>query len=351
MDTGGGPLTIKRIVEDFTDYEYYVSGNNGVFMDHFQSVLPPSHILELRGPNLPLNLYLLVKFCRSRSIDILHIHGRGAASFARFVKIFLPKIKTVYTPNGFYPDSLRSPLRQIYILGERLLFALTDIIFFVSLSEQSTFSKNVGIKMPNKKFMYIQNYIDIHLPVNKRPLPYRHTLPYSPKFLFIGRLSRQKGVDILMESLKLIDQNFQATIIGYGEMEDYLKTEIEKNLKDKVIFIGKLNEAFRYMPNFDALLLPSRFEGLPFTVLEAMLYRLPLIVTPCNGTSDLVNDTNGYVAHSVDADAFAAAIRRFMNDFINKKNFIHELLDQNYDLVKREYSVEAVRQKINKLYQ
>jgi glycosyltransferase involved in cell wall biosynthesis len=312
--------------------------------------LPPTHILKMKGANLALNLYLLIRFCKSRSIDILHVHGRGAASFARFVKIFLPRIKIVYTPNGFYPKSLKWPLRLGYILGERILFGLTDIVFFVSLSEQSTFSKSLGIKMPNRKFMYIQNYIDVHLVESKKALPYKHPLPHTPTFLFIGRLSEQKGVDILVESLRLVKENFQVTAIGYGEMEDYLKTEIEKDLKNRIAFIGKLNEAFRYMPNFDALLLPSRFEGLPFTVLEAMLYRLPLIVTPCNGTKDLVNDTNGYVAQSIDARGFATAIRNFIDDYVNKRNVIDRIVEQNYELVRSEYSVEAVKQKIKTLY-
>ena len=350
MDTGGGPLTIKRIVEDFNEYEYYVSGNPGVFMDHFQTMLPSSHILKLKGPNLPLNLSLLVKFCNSKSIDILHVHGRGAASFARFVKIFIPKIKVVYTPNGFYPKSLRWPFRAFYVLGERLLLTLTDKVFFVSLSERSTFSKSLGVKLNNEKFIYIQNYIDVNLVQTKSALPYRHPLNHSPKFLFIGRLSQQKGVDILIESLRLVDEDFQVTIIGYGEMEEYLKNEIGKNLINKVTFIGKLNEAFRYMPNFDALLLPSRFEGLPFTILEAMLYRLPVIVTPCNGTKDLINDTNGYVAQSIGPGAFAGAIKRFINDFRLNKESIERIINQNENLVKSEYSLEAVNQKINDLY-
>jgi glycosyltransferase involved in cell wall biosynthesis len=220
----------------------------------------------------------------------------------------------------------------------------------VSLSEQATFSKSLGLKSSNNKFLYIQNYIDETLLQSKGMLPYKHTLNHTPKFLFIGRLSPQKGIDILIDSLRQVTENFQVTIIGYGEMEEYLKTEIAKDLATRVTFIGKLNEAFRYMPNFDALLLPSRFEGLPFTVLEAMLYRLPLIVTPCNGTKDLINDTNGYVAKSIDAVSYAISIRRFINDFQNNKEFIKATIERNDQLVRHQYSLEAVRQKINELY-
>jgi glycosyltransferase involved in cell wall biosynthesis len=350
MDTGGGPLTIKRIVEDFPAYSYYVSGNPGVYMEHFKKILPASNILGLRGPNLLLNLRLLISFCRQHKIDILHVHGRGAASFARFVKLFIPRIKIIYTPNGFFPKSLSFPLRSLYVIGERILFTLTDLVFFVSESEQETFSKSLKLNIHNRKFIYIQNYINSDLTVIKPPIPYQHPFAQRPRYLFIGRLSMQKGIDILMESLKLVKGDFQVSIIGYGEMEDYLKLEIEKSFKDKVAFVGKVNEAFRYMPNFDALLLPSRFEGLPFTILEAMLYRLPLIVTPCNGTIDLVKNDNGYVAKGIDANSFATAVDAFSSDFQNNRDKIQYFINTNYTKVTKEYSKEAVQEKIKRLY-
>ncbi len=350
MDTGGGPLTIKRIVEDFPEYTYYVSGNPGVFMNHFEKILPASHILGLKGTRLLLNLRLLVSFCKGNEIGILHIHGRGAASFARFVKLFIPQIKIIYTPNGFFPRSLPFPLRILYILGEKILFSLTDLVFFVSESELSTFSKSLKIKAPNAKFIYIQNYINTDLTETKKAIPYQHPFSQSPKYLFIGRLSKQKGVDILMGALRLIKGDFQVSIIGYGEMEEYLRREIEKDLKDKVVFLGKLNEAFRYMPNFDALLLPSRFEGLPFTVLEAMLYGLPLIVTPCNGTIDVIDQRSGYVADAIDSVSFAKAIQDFCDDFRHDKKVIDEMTERNLTRVKTDYSLNAVREKIHYLY-
>jgi len=350
MDTGGGPLTIKRIVEDFREYEYFVSGNPGVYMEHFKKILPASHILGLKGPNLFFNLWLLITFCRRNSIDILHVHGRGAASFARFVKIFRPKTKVVYTPNGFFPKSLPFLIRQLYVLGERVLFLLTDLVFFVSRSEQATFARSLWLKNQNKKFIYIQNYINEDLLKEKPMLPFEHMTDRSPKFLFIGRLSMQKGVDILIESLKIFDDAFHLTVIGYGEMEDYLRGEIKNDFAHSIDFKGKVNEAFRYMPNFDALLLPSRFEGLPFTVLEAMLYRLPLIVTPCNGTIDLMGEGNGYVSESIDAVSFAKAVSNFCRDFKHDKNRIQEMISRNFQIVRTEYSMNAVKEKINYLY-
>jgi len=350
MDTGGGPLTIKRIIEDFQDYEYFVAGNNGVYMQHFAGKFPQDHLLYLRGMNLPLNIWLIWRFCLKHEIDILHVHGRGAASFARFVKFLKPSIKIVYTPNGFFPKSLRPPVRQLYLFLERFLFSITDFVFFVSKSEQNTFDLSIP-RLNKSKFIYIQNYLN---PTEEyfQPLPYSHPVPTAIKFLFIGRLSPQKGIDILVEALKQIAiENFHVTIVGYGEQEEFLLKSIEQEpLKGKVTYLGKIHEAFRLMPNFDALLLPSRFEGLPFTLLEAMWFKLPLIVTPANGIVDLLNDGNSYMSKAIDASAFAEKIREFISDIKSNSAKIESFVLKNLHDVKTEYSKEAVKEKIDTLY-
>lgn len=350
MDTGGGPLTIKRIVEDFKDYEYFVSGNKGVFMDYFSKVLSPGKLLYLKGMNLPLNLWMICRFCARHKIDIVHVHGRGAASFARFVKLFRPSTKIIYTPNGFFPDSLTPIKRRLYLILERFLFSFTDLVFFVSRSEQAMFSTSIP-GLNESKFIYIQNYLT---PTEEyfNPLPYAHDSTAKVKFLFIGRLSPQKGVDILIEALKKVrDKDFHVTVVGYGEDEEYLRKEISNPpLQGKVTFLGKVHEAYRLMPNFDALLLSSRFEGLPFTILEAMWFRLPLVVTPAQGIVDLLNENNSYISAAIESSAYSEKIDRFMEDFTHNRPKIDSFVSANFSLLKTEYSREAVKDKIDRLY-
>jgi glycosyltransferase involved in cell wall biosynthesis len=353
MDTGGGPLTFRRIIEDFPKYEYYVSGNEGIHLDYFKTILPSERILQLRGLNLPLNVFLLTRFSFQKRIDILHVHGRGAASFSRFVKLFIPSIKVIYTPNGFFPRSLPFFVRHIYILGERILFYLTDIFFFVSKSEEYTFASALRLSLENHKFRYIQNYIKTDLKIYKYKPEYTHRSDCPIQFLFIGRLSPQKGVDILVESLKIVKQRgFHLTIVGSGEMETYLKNEISSSeLSSCVSYIGKYNDAFQLLPYFNALLLPSRFEGLPFTLLEAMHYRTTMIVTPCNGNKDLVDDQVGYISKEISAPSFAKCIDEYIADFYSNKEKIDRLKTKGVERILKDYSLQAVTEKMRALYQ
>lgn len=351
MDTGGGPLTLKRLVEDFPEYDHHVAGNEGVFLQHFRKTLLPEKVMRLRGPNLVLNLKLILEYCRKNGIDILHVHGRGAGSFARFVKVFRKRTKVVYTPNGFFPRSLPFVIRQGYVRGERMLLRLTDIVFLVSDSECRTFRHYVSDKQSNK-YVVVQNYLNPasgnYEVIKNYPLS-----KDSINFLYIGRLCAQKGTDILIEALKQVTvPNVKAHIVGYGEEEAYVRKELESpELKGKAVFLGKINEAFRLMPNFDALLLPSRFEGLPFTILEAMLYKLPLIVTPANGIIDILNKHNSYMADDISPQEFADAIHAFVSDWNTDRERITRTAEENHRLLMSTYSYDAVKGKIEYIYQ
>jgi glycosyltransferase involved in cell wall biosynthesis len=350
MDTGGGPLTIKRLISDFPEYNHHVAGNPGVFMEHFRIKVGVSKTMFLKGPNIILNVYLILKFCLNNGIEVLHLHGRGAASFGRFVRLFKRNLKVVYTPNGFFPDSLPFGIKHIYILAERILFELTDLVFFVSKSEESTFASYYR-RIDKRKFIQINNYLNPNQESYATTIPY--TLPNDRiNLLFIGRLSPQKGIDILIEALKkLMNNQICVYVVGYGEMEDYLAQQLRLNeLNGKVVFLGKINEAFRLMPNFDALLLPSRFEGLPFTILEAMWYKLPLIVTPANGIVDVLNKENSYIASEISAESLRQVMEDFISDWNHNRKKTQDMVEFNSHLLASEYSLEAVRSKVHLLY-
>jgi glycosyltransferase involved in cell wall biosynthesis len=223
-------------------------------------------------------------------------------------------------------------------------------VFFVSKSEESTFASYYR-RIDKRKFIQINNYLNPNQESYATTIPY--TLPNDRiNLLFIGRLSPQKGIDILIEALKkLMNNQICVYVVGYGEMEDYLAQQLRLNeLNGKVVFLGKINEAFRLMPNFDALLLPSRFEGLPFTILEAMWYKLPLIVTPANGIVDVLNKENSYIASEISAESLRQVMEDFISDWNHNRKKTQDMVEFNSHLLASEYSLEAVRSKVHLLY-
>lgn len=94
--------------------------------------------------------------------------------------------------------------------------------------------------------------------------------------LYVGRLEKVKGPDILVKAFKELDDKFTLRVIGSGTMRDKLEKE-----DNKVIFLGRMNmfEISNYMRNSDFLIIPSRNESLPLVILEAANFRLPILAS------------------------------------------------------------------------
>ena len=139
-------------------------------------------------------------------------------------------------------------------------------------------------------------------------------------FLYIGRLSHVKGVDILVESFKLLQRErvkFKCNIIGDGEMMQELKEEVNKSgLDGKVIFLGKITDEKQkaaYFNSADCIVIPSRSESIPIVLSEAVQFGKPMITTNAGDMELLVKKYSlGLVAKKEDPATLAEAIKQFI---------------------------------------
>lgn len=128
-----------------------------------------------------------------------------------------------------------------------------------------------------------------------------------------ARLSEQKGIDILLQGLALVMRAgipFRCFVIGDGPLKDQLIDQARRlGLTDRVFFEGFREDVRMYLQASSAFVLPSRREGLPLSILEAMACGLPCIVTDVGGNSEAIKDKiNGLVVPAGSAEALANAI-------------------------------------------
>jgi glycosyltransferase involved in cell wall biosynthesis len=138
----------------------------------------------------------------------------------------------------------------------------------------------------------------------------------TPTLVVVGRLDRQKGVDLLLDSLAYFRQSKRpfVTIVGTGSEREALERKARQlNLMDRVRFVGWQPNPKDWIAAADALVLPSRWEGMPNVVLEAMAAGKPVIATDVEGVADLIEDgVHGFLAPSNDATGLGWAIYRFL---------------------------------------
>ncbi|MGQ0671750.1 MAG: glycosyltransferase [Hyphomicrobium sp.] len=130
------------------------------------------------------------------------------------------------------------------------------------------------------------------------------------RLVAVGRLTRQKGYDRLLPLLATLPPTARLTIFGKGEDQDMLTAQADSlGLGDRVRLAGFTHEVPRWIAGADALVLPSRWEGLPNVVLEALALGTPAVVSDQASAAGIAAEASvgAVTIRSVDA-AFASAL-------------------------------------------
>jgi glycosyltransferase involved in cell wall biosynthesis len=135
--------------------------------------------------------------------------------------------------------------------------------------------------------------------------------------MYIGRLHPVKRLNLLLESVAKLQENFKLFIVGAGALEEELE-EYAKSLEisDKVIFTGavQFNDIPRYMNLADLIVLTSAIEGQPRVIVESMFCGTPAVGTNVFGISDTIEDgVTGYLT-SADPEDIANKILKALHD-------------------------------------
>jgi glycosyltransferase involved in cell wall biosynthesis len=173
------------------------------------------------------------------------------------------------------------------------------------------------------------------------------------RFLFIGRLEKQKGLEYLLQAVRILknqNKKFLVTIVGNGSQEKNLKKlskelEIEELIKFEGIIENKLiPEQYQ---NADIFILPSIHEGFPLVNLEAMASGLPIIATNVGSIPETVKDgVNGILVRPRDAEKLAEAMKKL----IENETLRNQLGNKGREIAKEEYGWKKIAGKIMTAY-
>jgi len=262
----------------------------------------------------------LAEWARRDRIDILHLHSAKAGYLGRLAAQSAG-IPAVYTPHAFPFQRTTDPLRPLYRLIERRLAARTAKIICVSPGERE---EAMLAGLPEDKLAVIPNGID---PARWTPaLPKeraaaRRALGINDEEVVIGamaRLAPQKGIDLLVQAAEDVLPDFpQARFLiwGDGPQRESLIALARRLRLPRVQFVGETREPARAYAAMDVFCNPSRWEGCPYSVLEAMARGLPVVASDIAGHAHLIADgESGVLCESDLPGPLAGALRIVLAD-------------------------------------
>lgn len=302
----------------------------------------------LWGPGVILPLRRLI---RRRQIDLIHVHSQEAGLPMRLIAPLIGgRSPLLYTPQTI--DIRRKRWHWLYLGLERLLAPLTDRIISVNEADRQ---RLLSLGIAPAKVVTIPNGIDLsRFTAPGDPAELRRSLGLDidrPLVMQVGRLTAQKDPLMFVAGaarvLREIPQA-QFAMIGEGVLHEEVADRIaELGLSDQIRLLGWRDEAFRLMPAADIITLTSRWEGTPYTLLEAMAWARPVVATAVNGCPEVVEDgLTGYLVPPGDSGLWAEKAIILLHE----KEKAAEMGRQGRRRVEEIFSVERMAADVEALY-
>jgi glycosyltransferase involved in cell wall biosynthesis len=269
---------------------------------------------------------------RASPPTIVHAHGARAG----LPVAMLPRSSRVamaYTVHGFHYRHKAAVVRHLAKAAERFCIRRAFAAVFVSAND-ARIAEEDGLTGGGNRWQIIRNGC---------PAAQPGRTPASCQFdiVYLGRLVAMKNVGILPRILlALRPARPTLCVIGGGECEAELRRcVIDAGLAAQVTFLGAQphTSALSYLSRARVMVLPSRWEGLPMSVLEAMHRGIPVVASNVGGTNELVVDGHtGYLVETDDVAAYAARIKPLLAD----ENLRHAMGERARARARAEFSVE-----------
>jgi len=245
---------------------------------------------------------------------VVHVHGYRASIVVSLASVGLGCriVKTVHgAPEFRQPTLLRRLLARLYFGIEAILDATTrPTLVFVTNELRS--------RWPGpKKALHVSV---IHNGVE--PIPGNFSRPgelsnQRPNVVFAGRLESVKGLEYAIAAMDLLGEAApQLVVVGDGPDRAILSNRVERMLYgDRVRFVGFRADVYPFFAHADVVVMPSLHEGLPYTLMEAMVLGTPVVASAVGGILEVVEPgQEGLLVPPRDAKALAEAIVRLLGD-------------------------------------
>nr|WP_218862552.1 glycosyltransferase family 4 protein [Actinopolyspora biskrensis] len=266
-----------------------------------------------------LALWRLRTLFAERGFDVVHTHTAKAGAVGRAAAWWAGTRRVVHTYHGFPFHPFQSALRRgSYVLVERALGGITDVALCVGSAVTSEALRRalVGPDRVRTIGVPVSRAAPRADPVSGRRA--RRALGISDDRLLVGavgRLTYQKAPEDFVTALALLGRDDVSGVwVGDGDRRAPVSRLVESELAGDFILLGQRSDVPELLPAFDVFVLPSRYEGLPLALAEAMRCGVPVVATDVNAVPDLVTaGTTGLLVPPERPELLAGALARLLD--------------------------------------
>lgn len=344
-DVAGGQLVALRLASAARECGHhvsFVSPTDGPFLDRAREELFAAHVVPVHGALDVRALERLVRTLRGERADLVHTHGHFGVNVVGRVAARLAGARVLshmHIENAFRDGRGRSAQVALDNLTARLCFAIVAV-------SDATRESLLRQGYPADRVVTIHNGIEAAEPAHAV------RLAGGPTILEVARLAEVKGQRTLIEALP----GLHATALFVGEDLEHggaYRGELEEvarrvGVAGRVVFAGRRDDVPGLLAGCDVVCLPSRAEGLPLVLLEAMAQGKPVVASAVGGVPELVVDgDSGLLVPPGDAGALAVALRRVLGD----PTLGRRLGEAARERVRERFSAAAATDRVLRLYE
>ena len=236
--------------------------------------------------------------------QVVHTHGYRADLIGGMIAR-AHRIPAVSTVHGFTGARLRIRINERV---QRLILRRADAVIAVS---RPLVNRLAGSGISRDRIHYVPNgFLPIVSSLERAAA--RNRLGISASGLvagWVGRLSREKGADVMLDALAQSPPSWELTIIGDGPQRDLLREHAARiGISHRVRWLGSIPSAGSLISAFDAFVISSRTEGTPIVLLEAMHSGVPIVATRVGGVPDVVTSAHAILVPSEQPATIAQAL-------------------------------------------
>ncbi|HCE86466.1 MAG TPA: hypothetical protein DEP08_01550 [Candidatus Jacksonbacteria bacterium] len=334
---------------DTTRFEIHAISTDENYLAHFPKYIT-THCIKDTSPEytlqFPKNLYFILKKIKPH---ILHSHKLKASVWGSIVGFFakIPvRITTTHgSPLQWQVPICRKAFNSLFNTVASNLFAT----WIIAVCKTEALIKQKRESISKRKISVIYH----SLPLPPYELDKKTNKSSEIVIGTVARLSTEKGHEYLIRALPAILQKYQNikfVFVGNGPLKNSLERLAKKMQVNAYIeFVGTVerNHVSYYLNTFDIFILPSLWESLPYSLLEAIAAGIPVIAADVGGNKEIItNKKTGLLIKSKSSIAIAEAILYLLNN----KTIRQELAEMGQRLVRQHFSGDRMIQQHTQLY-